>query len=90
MISVYRHGDNAYIIKDQKLINHFAKRLDEEPNMEYVQLYMQSLGCDHVLRNETHFMFCETIQDAEIDEIELWDNTLLDGLDDDDNIEISN
>ena len=98
MIPIYRHGDNAYIIKDQKLINHFAKRLDEEPNMEYVQLYMQSLGCDHVLRNETHFMFCETIQDAEIADVmepyhhdmELWDNTLLDGLEDDYDIEISN
>ncbi len=26
---------------------------------------MQWRECDHVLRNETHFMFCETIKDAE-------------------------
>ena len=83
MRSVYRHGDGAYIIVKQTPIQHFAKVIGEQPNMEYVQLYMQSLGCDHVLRNETHFMFCETIQDAEIDDIELWDNTLLDGLEDD-------
>ena len=90
MRSVYRHGDGAYIIVKQTPIQHFAKVIGEQPNMEYVQLYMQSLGCDHVLRNETHFMFCETIQDAEIDDIELWDNTLLDGLEDDYDIEISN
>ena len=85
MRSIYRHGDGAYIIVKQTLIQHFCKVIGEHPNMEYVQLYMQSLGCDHVLRNETHFMFCETIQDAEIidDDMELWDNTLLDGLEDD-------
>lgn len=83
MRSIYRHGDGAYIIVKQTPIQHFAKVIGEQPNMEYVQLYMQSLGCDHVLRNETHFMFCETIQDAEIDDMELWDNTLLDGLEDD-------
>jgi hypothetical protein len=65
MRSVYCHGDNAYIIKDQKSIGYFAKRIDEAPNMEHVQLYMQWRECDHVLRNETHFMFCETIKDVE-------------------------
>jgi hypothetical protein len=90
MRPIYRHGDNAYIIVKQTLIQHFCKVIGEEPNMEYVQLYMQSLGCDHVLRNETHFMFCETIQDADIDDMELWDNTLLDGLEDDYDMEISN
>lgn len=65
MRSIYNHGDNSYIIIDQKLINHFAKRIDDEPNMDHVQLYMQCRNCDHVLRTDTHFMFCETIQDAQ-------------------------
>jgi len=65
MRSVYRHGDNAYIIKDQKSIGYFAKKLGEAPDMDHVQLYMQWRECDHVLRSETHFMFCETIKDAE-------------------------
>lgn len=65
MRPVYKHGDNAYIIKDQKPISYFGKILGEAPNMEYVQLYMQWRECDHVLRSETHFMFCETIKDAE-------------------------
>jgi hypothetical protein len=70
MRSVYKHGDAAYVVLDQKPISHFAPRLDEQPNMEYVQLYMQWQRCDHVLRNETHFMFCETIKDAEYVEID--------------------
>jgi hypothetical protein len=65
MRQIYRHGDGAYIVLDQKLISHFAKKLDAEPNMEYVQMYMQWRGADHVLRSNTHFMFCETIQDAQ-------------------------
>lgn len=83
MRSVYRHGDSAYVVLEQQPISHFAPRLNEQPNMEYVQMYMQWRGADHVLRTDTHFMFCETIQDAEIDDMELWDNTLLDGLEDD-------
>ena len=70
MKPVYRHGDNAYIIAKHTPIQHFAKLIGEAPNMEYVQLYMQSLGCDHVLRNEMHFMFCETIPDKDFEVIE--------------------
>ena len=33
--------------------------------MNLVQAYRDWLGCDHVLRNQTHFMFCQTIQEAE-------------------------
>jgi len=81
MKPVYKHGDAAYVVLDQKSISHFAARLDEQPNMEYVQLYMQWRECDHVLRSDTHFMFCETIKDAEYVEmdnhsdIELVDNS---------------
>jgi len=30
---------------------------------------MEYLGCDHVLRDQTHFMFCETIEDVEFEEL---------------------
>ena len=49
---------------------------------------MNWLNCDHVLNNQTHFMFCETISDAEIvddNDISDWDVTLMDGLEDDSN-----
>jgi hypothetical protein len=70
MKSIFRHGDSSYVIVKQTPVQHFAKLIGEDPNMEYVQLYMQSLGCDHVLRNETHFMFCETIPDVDFEVIE--------------------
>lgn len=70
MKTVYKHGDAAYIILKQKPISHFARKLGELPNMDYVKIYMEWVQADHVLRSETHFMFCETIQEAEIIEDE--------------------
>ena len=70
MRSIYKHGDAAYIILKQKPISHFANKLGELPNMDYVKIYMEWVQADHVLRSETHFMFCETIQDAQIIEDE--------------------
>ena len=84
MKSVYKHGDAAYYVVAKKPVQHFAKTYGDQPNMEYVQMYMKWLKCDHVLNNQTHFMFCETIHDAEIvdDDISDWDVTLMDGLED--------
>jgi hypothetical protein len=62
----YKHNDNYYIIHKQIKINSFS---DENGvlNMELVKEYRDFLlNVDHVLRNETHFMFVETIKDAEI------------------------
>jgi outer membrane protein assembly factor BamD (BamD/ComL family) len=66
MKSVYMHGDSAYYVVAQKPIDYFAKIFGDRPNMEYVQMYMNWLRCDHVLNNQTHFMFCETIPEAEL------------------------
>lgn len=62
----YKHGEQYYIIHKQIKINSFS---DENGvlNMELVKEYRDFLlNVDHVLRNETHFMFVETIKDAEI------------------------
>ena len=67
---IYKHGDQAYIILRQKMIFTFAKTFDADPNMELVQLYMKWCGADHVLRSQTHFMFCETIPEVEFEEID--------------------
>jgi hypothetical protein len=61
------HNDVAYKILRTQFISHFAPRLDEQPNMEYVQLYRDWVGADHVLRNSTHFLFCETIPDVDFE-----------------------
>ena len=71
MKSVYKHGDSAYIVMQEKPIYHFAKTMDDQyPNMEYVQMYMKWLGADHVLRTQTHFLFCETIPDVDFEIVE--------------------
>jgi hypothetical protein len=41
--------------------------------MELVQAWRDYLGCDHVLRSQTHFLFCETIEEAIIVEDEIED-----------------
>ncbi|NDB85826.1 MAG: hypothetical protein EB127_24460 [Alphaproteobacteria bacterium] len=61
------HNNIAYKILRTQFISHFAPRLDEQPNMEYVQIYRDWVGADHVLRNSTHFLFCETIPDVDFE-----------------------
>ena len=59
-------NDNAYIVKRETPTHNFEVKGSNRLNMELCQAYRDYLGCDHVLRTPTHFLFCETIQDAEI------------------------
>ena len=70
MTPLYYHNKEAYIVKRSVLIHHFASDLNDQPNMEYVQLFRDWVGADHVLRTPTHFLFCETVQSTEFEEIE--------------------
>jgi hypothetical protein len=65
------HNDIAYIIMREQFVFKFAPSFDAEPDMEKVQAYMKYIGADHVLRSQTHFMFCKTIQDVEWEELPL-------------------
>ena len=38
-------------------------------NKDKVKVFRDWLGSDHVLRDAHHFIFCETIQDVEYEEI---------------------
>ena len=67
---LYIHNENAYIVLMQKPIYAFSKTFDAEPDMEQVQMFMKWTGADHVLRTQTHFMFCETIPDVDFETIE--------------------
>ena len=66
MRPVYNHNGESYIILDQKPLHHFMKSAEQQPDMEHVQMFMKWCQADHVLRNQTHFLFCETILEAEI------------------------
>jgi hypothetical protein len=65
-MSFYRHNDILYIIKRQIKIADFTDN-EGKVDLDLVKEGRDSIfKVDHVLRNETHFLFAETIQDAEI------------------------
>ena len=57
-------GDKAYVIKREMPKHMFVK--NNQMRMDWLAAFRDYLNCDHVLQSETHFMFCETIKDAEI------------------------
>jgi|TARA_R110001583_G_scaffold89061_1_gene230255 hypothetical protein len=59
-------GDMAYRVKKDIIVNKFIIKGTDRLNMDLVQAYRDWLGCDHVLRTQTHFMFCQTIHEAEV------------------------
>mgnify|MGYP003636819905 FL=1 len=71
MKQFYKHGDEYYFVHRNILISHFANK-EGVLNMDNVKIWRDGLnGVDHVLKTESHFLFVETIQDAEIIEEEI-------------------
>jgi hypothetical protein len=71
----YKHNDIFYIIHKKIPVSSFTHK-DGKIELDLVKEGMESLyKVDHVLRNETHFMFVETIEDIEI--IEEYDITTI-------------
>jgi hypothetical protein len=65
-MSFYQHNDKYYIIHRQVRIDHLTDK-EGKVNLDLVKEGRDTMfKVDHVLRNETHFLFAETIQDAEI------------------------
>jgi len=56
---LYKHNDILYKIIREVPFHNFN-------NMDIVKEFRDFVGADHVLQTQTHFLFCETIQDAEI------------------------
>ena len=67
MKQLYYHNDKAYLINRRIPVHIFEK--NNQINFEFVKAWMEWLGCDHVLRDQTHFIFVETIKDIEGEEI---------------------
>ena len=59
-------NDKAYIVKREVPIHNFEQKGTNRLNMELLAAYRDYLGCDHVLRTQTHFLMCETIEEAVI------------------------
>lgn len=69
MNQIHTHGGKAYIILRRAWEGKFTPKLDQDPDMEYVKMFRDWVGADHVLRDKTHFLFCETIEDIEWEEL---------------------
>jgi len=60
MNQFYKHQGQLYRILREIPHHNF---LDTQLIKEFMETIIH---CDHVLRNKTHFLFCETVQEAEI------------------------
>jgi hypothetical protein len=69
MKQLYVHGGKAYLILKKKPIEAFQDKNEKTINIDNVKLYRDWVKADHVLRDQTHYMFCETIPDVEFEEI---------------------
>ena len=66
MKQLYKHNEKWYIVHRDIPISLFANK-EGVINLEGVKDWRDYLpNVDHVLRTESHFLFVETIQDAEI------------------------
>ena len=74
MIGVHylRYVNNrGYVVKRTVHVSNFKVKGSNKLDMELCQAFRDWMGCDHVLRTQTHFLFCETIEDAEV--IDNWE-----------------
>jgi len=69
-------NDQAYVVKQEVPVGRFEIKGQNKLNMDLVQAYRDWQGCDHVLRSQTHFMFCETIVEAVEEEYWELDNNV--------------
>ena len=66
MKQLYKHNEKWYVVHRDSPISLFANK-EGVINLEGVKEWRDYLpNVDHVLRTESHFLFVETIQDAEI------------------------
>ena len=59
-------NERGYVVKREIPTHRFSIKGSNRLDTELFQAFRDYLGCDHVLRTQTHFLFCETISDAEI------------------------
>ena len=77
MKQLYKHNDTWYIIHRDIPISLFANK-EGIINLEAVKEWRDYLSnVDHVLRTESHFLFAETIQEAEIIEEDVRENEIM-------------
>ena len=67
LAQIYYRNGNAYLIRRKIPVHNFEK--NEQLDLDFVKMWRDYLDCDHVLRDQTHFIFVETIQDVDYEEL---------------------
>jgi len=65
---VYKHNDILYIIRKKAPISSFIDK-QGKLHLEFVKGMQNHFGADHTLRTESHFLFVETIEEIEFEEL---------------------
>jgi hypothetical protein len=69
-MNFYKHNNKCYVIHRQIRVDDFVDK-EGKINLDLVKEGRDSIfKVDHVLRNETHFLFVETIPDVEFEMVE--------------------
>jgi hypothetical protein len=72
MKQLYYYNNEIYVILRSIPISYFYKK--EDLNRELLNLWKEYLEADHVLKTNSHFLFCETVTEPEWEEIPVTDN----------------
>jgi len=67
MKQLYYHNNKAYLVNRKIPVHNFEK--NGQIHLDFVKAWMEHLRCDHVLRDQTHFIFVETIEDIEFEQV---------------------
>ena len=68
MKELFLNNGNAYIVL-RKIPHHNVMNKNGTIIPEAFNGWKEYLGADHVLKTSNHFLYCETIKDAEFEEI---------------------
>lgn len=64
MNTIYYHHNTPYTLKRKILVHKFEK--NGTIVLDLVKNCRNWFDCDHVLRDQTHFLFVETLEEPEI------------------------
>lgn len=64
MKQMYYHNNEPYVLKRTIPLHNFTH--NGVVKMELVKAWRDWLDCNHVLRNQTHFLFVEIVEEPEI------------------------
>jgi hypothetical protein len=67
MKRLYFYNGNAYVILRAVSVSNFYKK--EELNREFLNEWKEYLEAEHILKTDTHFLFCEIIPEPEWNEV---------------------